>query len=171
MKKRILLFFTALLAVLTFASFNSGRAKAASWGATKVFTTPKSTRGTWYYKEDGKVKTLRITAHAVNGVKTYKVLRGKAEKKWNAKFAKADEKSDFKLENKVSTKQLEAYTYKYRGITGFNANGWLAGTGNGFYYVPVKRTVKGKKVKALRVGSGVKNYLSYYAYKSKKLAK
>jgi hypothetical protein len=34
----------------------------------------------------------------------------------------------------------------------------------------MKKTVKGKKVNALRVGSGAGNYFISYAYKDKKLA-
>lgn len=171
MKKKVLLFFTALLVILTFVGFNSENAKAASWGATQVFTTPKRTRGTWYCKEDGKVKKFRIATHAVDNVKLYNILTGKAGEKWNAKFDAANEKANFKLEDTVSTSQLQAYTFKYGDITGFNANGWLAGAGNGCYYVPVKKNVKGKKVNALRLGTGAKNYFLCYAYKNKKLAK
>jgi sarcosine oxidase delta subunit len=64
----------------------------------------------------------------------------------------ADKKADYKLADKVSNSQYEAYTFKFDGITGFNANGWLAGGGDGYYYVPMKKTVKGKKVNVLRVG-------------------
>ena len=171
MKKKVVLFFTALLVVLGLASVHTQKADAASWGAKKVFTTPKRTRGTWYYKEDGKVKKFKITAHTVNGVKLYKVLSDKEFDKWEDKLEKADEKSGYKLSDKVGESKLQVYTFKYRGVTGFNANGRLAGAGDGFYYVPVKRTVKGKKVNALRVGEGAGNYFSYYAYKKASLAK
>ena len=173
MKKKVVIFFTALLVILGLASVNTQKAKAATntWGAKEVFTPPKSTRGTWYYKEKGKVKKFSITAHTVNGLKLYKRLKGKTGDKIDSKFAEENEKSDFKLEEKVSTSKLEAYTFKYRGVTGFNANGWLAPTGNGFYYVSVKRTIKGKKVNALRVGEGAGNYFAYYAYKKASLAK
>ena len=66
---------------------------------------------------------------------------------------------------------FEAYTFKFHGVTGFNANGWLAGAGDGYYYVPVKKTIKGKKVNALRVGEGAGNYFVSYAYQNKKLIK
>lgn len=108
-------------------------------------------------------------AHTVNRLKLYKILKGKKADKIEDKFAAADEKSDYKLENKVSTSKLEAYTFKYRGVTGFNANGWLAGAG--FYYVPVVRNIKGKKISALRIGEGAGNYFAYYAYKKASLAK
>ena len=43
-------------------STTSQKAKAATntWGAKEVFTTPKSTRGTWYYKEKGNLITLTL---------------------------------------------------------------------------------------------------------------
>ena len=63
-----------------------------TWGAKEVFTTPKSTRGTWYYKEKGKVKKFSITAHTVNGLKLYKRLKGKTGDKIDSKFAEENEK-------------------------------------------------------------------------------
>lgn len=170
-KKKVVLFFTALLVVLGLASIHTQKADAASWGAKQVFTTPKRTRGTWYYKEYGRIKKVKVTAHTVNGLKLYKILKGKKADKIEDKFAADDEKSDYKLENKVSTSKLEAYTFKYRGVTGFNATGWLAGAGDGFYYVPVVRNIKGKKINALRIGEGAGNYFAYYAYKKASLAK
>ena len=80
-------------------------------------------------------------------------------------------KANYKLADKVGESAWACHTIKYHKITGFNADGWLAGSGDGFYYVPVKKNVKGKKVNALRVGEGAGNYLSYYAYKSRKLVK
>lgn len=46
MKKKVVLFFTALLVVLGLASVHTQKTDAASWGAKKIFTTPKRTRGT-----------------------------------------------------------------------------------------------------------------------------
>lgn len=40
-----------------------------------------------------------------------------------------------------------------------------------FYYIPVTRTVKGKKVKALKIATGADQYASAYAFKTKALAK
>lgn len=87
------------------------------------------------------------------------------------KLAQADKKSGYKLADKVGESAWACHTIKYHSNVEFNADGWLAGSGDGFYYVPVKENVKGKKVNALRVGEVAGNYLSYYAYKSKKLAK
>ena len=65
----------------------------------------------------------------------------------------------------------QAFTFKWHGITSFNTNAWLAGAGDGVYYVPVKHSRKGRKVNALRFGHGADNWLSFYAYKSRRLAK
>ena len=119
----------------------------------------------------GKVIRTKITAHTINGLKVYKVLKGKEADKWDKKLTAADETANYKLADKVSNSQYEAYTFKFHGITGFNANGWLAGGGDGYYYIPMKKTVKGKKVNVLRVGGGAGNYFISYAYKDKKLAK
>ena len=171
MKKKVLVFLAAFLMILGFASAYATTANAASWGAKKVFTTPKNTRGTWYHKEDGKIIKTKITAHTINGLKLYQVLKGKESDKWADKLAAADEKANYKLADKVSSSMFEAYTFKFHGVTGFNANGWLAGAGDGYYYVPVKKTIKGKKVNALRVGEGAGNYFVSYAYQNKKLIK
>ena len=39
------------------------------------------------------------------------------------------------------------------------------------YYIPVTRTVNGKKVKALRIATGAGPYTAAYAYKTKALVK
>ncbi len=176
MKKKLLLFLGAILLILGFAKLSSVNAdaatiKATDWGAKKVFTTPKKTRGVWYYKEGKKVKKFKITAHTIDGVKLYKELNGKNSDRWVNKLIKADKKSGYKLADKVGESAWACHTIKYHKIIGFNADGWLAGSGDGFYYVPVKKNVKGKKANALRVGEGAGNYLSYYAYKSRKLVK
>lgn len=54
MKKRILLVVSTLLLLLVVLGFNGSRAKAASWGAKAVYTTPVATRETWYYEKKGK---------------------------------------------------------------------------------------------------------------------
>ena len=68
-------------------------------------------------------------------------------------------------------KLSQAEIYKYKGKTGFNVNNWLPTAGDGVYYVPVTRTRDGKKVTALRIGTGANNYFASYAYKTKELAK
>lgn len=85
MKKKFLLLLSAFLLVLGLASVSSktdaATIKATDWGAKKAFTTPKKTRGTWYYKEDKKVKKFKITAYTIDGVKLYKDLNGKTSDK------------------------------------------------------------------------------------------
>ncbi len=171
MKKKFLLFFTALLLILGFAGMHNQKVSAAGWGAKTLYTTSKATRGTWYYKDGHHIIKTTITAHSVDGVKAYKILRGKARNKWTNKLDKRDERSDFKFSKKISESMLEAYNFNYRGVTSFHANGWLAAGGNGTYYTPIKRTIKGKKVNALRLGVGYKNKFLAYAYKNRKLAK
>lgn len=144
---------------------------AASWGAKTIFTTPKATRGTWYYKEDGKIKHCKITAHTLNGIKLYKVLSEKEFAKWDRKLEHQSLKKYRKSVAKLDKTQLQAYTFKWHGITSFNSTSWLAGAGNGIYHVPVTKTRNGKKVKALRLGYGAGNYFDRYGYRTRKLAK
>ena len=144
---------------------------AASWGAKSLFTTPKATRGTWYYKEDGRIKHCKITAHTVDGRKLYKILPEKEYAKWENRVEHQNIKEHRKLISKINTIQFQAYKLKWHGITSFNTNGWVTGAGNGIYYVPVTKTRHGKKVKAIRFGSGAGNYFDRYGYKTKKLAR
>lgn len=169
MKKRILVIISTLLLLLVGFGFNANQAKAA-WGAKSLYTTPIATRGTWYYKQKGKIKTLKINAHTLNGVKLYKALSDKEENKWAKKLVKADKKSGYKLADKVGLSQYETYSFTYRGRKGFNACGWLA-SGNGIYYAPVKKIIHGKRVNALRLGNGYHNFLKYYVYQNKNLLK
>lgn len=60
-----------------------------------------------------------------------------------------------------------AYNFK----KGFNVNNWVNLAGDGVYYIPVTRTVKGKKVKALKIATGADQHASAYAFKTKALAK
>ncbi len=144
---------------------------AASWGAKSLFTTPKATRGTWYYKEDGRIKHCKITAHTVDGRKLYKILPEKEYAKWENRVEHQNIKEHRKLISKINTIQFQAYKLKWHGITSFNTNDWVTGAGNGIYYVPVTKTRHGKKVKAIRFGSGAGNYFDRYGYKTKKLAR
>lgn len=173
MKKKISMLLIAILLMLGLSSTLTAKVSAASWGAKKVYTTPKRTRGNWYYKKNGKIKKLRITTHTLNGVKLYKILKGSAMESWTRKLAKADEDANFKLAKKVGNSKYEAYTFKFHGNYGFNASDWLAddSTNTGSYYAPVKKHRKGKTVTALRVGNGTDNSFSFYGYSSKKLAK
>lgn len=60
----------------------------------------------------------------------------------------------------------------YRGFLykkGFNVNNWVSVAGDVEYYLPVVKTVAGKKVKALKVATGAGPYTAYYAYKSRAL--
>lgn len=167
MKKHLLL----LLAFLSFGLLglagNSKTAQAAPWGARKVYTTPKATRGTWYYKEGHHIRRWKITAHYSHGRKLYRVLPSKSYDKWWHRLIRASRKKI----KKVDRTMWQAYTIRYHGIKGFNSNGWLTGAGDGIYYVPVHRTRHGKRVKALRFGGGARNWKMFYAYKSKRLAR
>ena len=155
---------------ITFSKSNHN-VNAASWGAKSLFTTPKATRGTWYYKEDGRIKHCKITAHTVDGRKLYKILPEKEYAKWENRVEHQNIKEHRKLISKINTIQFQAYKLKWHGITSFNTNGWVTRAGNGIYYVPVTKTRHGKKVKAIRFGSGAGNYFDRYGYKTKKLAR
>ena len=155
---------------ITFSKSNHN-VNAASWGAKSLFTTPKATRGTWYYKEDGRIKHCKITAHTVDGRNLYKILPEKEYAKWENRVEHQNIKEHRKLISKINTIQFQAYKLKWHGITSFNTNDWVTGAGNGIYYVPVTKTRHGKKVKAIRFGSGAGNYFDRYGYKTKKLAR
>ena len=155
---------------ITFSKSNHN-VNAASWRAKSLFTTPKATRGTWYYKEDGRIKHCKITAHTVDGRKLYKILPEKEYAKWENRVEHQNIKEHRKLISKINTIQFQAYKLKWHGITSFNTNDWVTGAGNGIYYVPVTKTRHGKKVKAIRFGSGAGNYFDRYGYKTKKLAR
>lgn len=155
---------------ITFSKSNHN-VNAASWGAKSLFTTPKATRGTWYYKEDGRIKHCKITAHTVDGRKLYKILPEKEYAKWENRVGHQNIKEHRKFISKINTIQFQAYKLKWHGITSFNTNDWVTGAGNGIYYVPVTKTRHGKKVKAIRFGSGAGNYFDRYGYKTKKLAR
>lgn len=144
---------------------------AAKWGATKVYTTPKATRGTWYYKQNGKINKLTITAHTVNGKKLYKVLSVKQSEKMEDKFYKLSDSKQKTLFKYFDTKIQEAKTVKWHGIASLNHRMWLVGNGSGPVYTPVTRTRHGVKTKALRCGAGARNWLQFYAYPTKSLAK
>lgn len=49
-----------------------------------------------------KLLEQKITAHTINGLKAYKVLKGKEADKWDKKLNAADEKANYKLADKVS---------------------------------------------------------------------
>lgn len=172
MRKQLVLLLTTILLVLGLG-ITPSKVQAASWGVTKMYTTPKNTRGTWYFKDDGKIKKLKITAHTLNGKKLFKILSDSAVEKWTKKLAKADQDSDFKLAKKVGNSKYEAYTIKFHGRYSFNANAWLAASSmdTGSTYAPVSKKRKGKKVTALRVGDGTDNSFSFYGYSSRKLVK
>lgn len=171
MKHLRLLLIVGILLLGVIAFTNNKNVYAASWGATKVFTTPKKTRGTWYFKEDGEMEKVTITAHTVNKLKLYHELKGKVSAKWDKKFRKLSDKKQIQLQKQFNKTRLAAYNFSFHGIKSFNANGWLATGGDGFYYTPVTRKVNGKKVKALRLGEGATNQLDTYAFHNKNLVK
>ena len=87
---------TTALFMLAIIVMGQNRVDAASWGAKNLFTTPKKTRGTWYYKHEGKIKKLKIATHTFNKIKLYKMLSSNKAIKWTKKLAKADKKSGYK---------------------------------------------------------------------------
>ena len=99
---------TTALFMLAIIVMGQNRVDAASWGAKNLFTTPKKTRGTWYYKHEGKIKKLKIATHTFNKIKLYKMLSSNKAIKWTKKLAKADKKSGYKLAQKVGISQYEA---------------------------------------------------------------
>lgn len=167
MKKKIVFLLTALLTVCLLAGMKAQKVSAAPWGARSLYTTPGRTRGTWYYKEGHHIRRWRITAHTSDGRKLYKVLPEKQYDKWWNKWRRAH----FRGQRKIDRTMWQAYTFKWHGIKGFNSNAWLAGAGDGIYYVPVRRTRHGHRVTALRFGGGARNWVMFYAYRSRRLAK
>lgn len=112
-------------------SFNNlnHNVNAASQGVKALFTTPKATRGTWYYKEDGKIRYCKITAHTVDGRKLYKVLPKKEYVKWKNRVERKNLKEHRKFIDKINNIQFQAYKLKWHGITSFNTNDWVTGAG------------------------------------------
>lgn len=169
MKKRILLFVVTFLTILGIASVHTTTVDAASWGAKEIFTTPKATRGVWYVKNGGLMSKFKITAHTDNGAKLYQPLTNKEQVKWLKKLMRVDEKTDYKVGDKIAKTMCQAKIVKIHGSTGFSDSSWLSGTTDEECYIPVKRTVKGKRVNALHLIEG--DFFDGYAYHSKKLAK
>lgn len=165
MKKKLLLFVSFLAGLLFLVSTSTYASKLPKgYGIAKTFTTPKATRGTWYYREKGDktISKVKITAHSVDGKKLYVPSQKFFEK--NVYNVSAKKRNQFikKTENIYA-----AANYK----KGFNVNNWVNLAGDGEYYIPVTRTVNGKKVKALRIATGAGPYTAAYAYKTKKLAR
>lgn len=171
MKKKVFTVLAALALVFGISFTLTNSAQAASWGAKTLYTTPKSVRGTWYAKQGKKVKKYTITAHTLNGVKMYKPLSDKQHDKYITKLSNLPTKQFRRTSNYLESHQLEAHNIKYNGVKGFNAIGWLSGAGDGIFYTPTTQTVNGKKVKALRLGTGADNHLQVYAYKNRNLAR
>lgn len=167
MKKKIL-FLMSLLAALTIGliGYKAEPVSAANqYGIAKKFTTPKATRGVWYYHEKGseKIEKLKITKHTAAGYKLYVP----SQKFFKKNVYQASVKKRNAFIKKVMKKNIYAgFLYK----KGFNVNNWVSVAGDGIYYLPVAKMVAGKKVKALRVATGAGPYTAYYAYKTKKLA-
>lgn len=69
------------------------------------------------------------------------------------------------------TTTVTRFLSRSKSIKGFNVNNWVNLAGDGEYYIPVTRTVNGKKVKALRIATGAGPYTAAYAYKTKALVK
>lgn len=181
MKHKIGVFLSAFVALLGISLFvNSNEVGAIStktkqyYGIQKEFVTPKATRGTWYSydKQTNKFHKIVITKNTAEGAKLFKALNAKQTDKMVKKINKMSDKQKRVFYNGIYNQKLsQAEIYKYKGKTGFNVNNWLPTVGDGIYYVPVTRTRNGKKVTALRIGTGAGNYLDSYAYKTKNLAK
>lgn len=166
MKKRGLFLISLLALVVTFGLVNNSKPVQAvnQYGIAKKFTTPKSTRGVWYYREKGadEIRTFKITKHTANGYKLYVP----SKKFFNKNVYSVSAKKRNAFIKKVMKKNI------YRGVLyrkGFNVNNWVSVAGDGVYYLPVAKTVAGKKVKALKLATGAGPYTAYYAYKTRKL--
>ncbi|WP_308554720.1 hypothetical protein [uncultured Lactobacillus sp.] len=181
MKHKFLTFLSVFVALLGISLFvNSNKVSAIStktkqyYGIRKEFVTPKATRGTWYSydMQTNKFHKIVITKNTAEGAKLFKALNAKQTDKMVKKINKMSNKQKRAFYNGIYDQKLsQAEIYKYKGKTGFNVNNWLPTVGDGIYYVPVTRTRNGKKVTALRIGTGANNYFDSYAYKTKKLAK
>ncbi|CCI84954.1 hypothetical protein FC52_GL001023 [Lactobacillus pasteurii DSM 23907 = CRBIP 24.76] len=171
MKKKIMWVLAAFLVVVGFAGMHSQKVAAAPWGAKKLYTTPAVARGTWYYKEEGKIKSLKITKHTFNGRKMYYELSSKDHEKYYDKWSSLPDKKQDKVYKYLEHTMMEVIPFKWKGIKSFNLHTWLLGNGAGEQVTPTTRTLHGKKVPALRVGGGAGNWLVFYAYKSPDLAK
>lgn len=167
MKKKILvvLSFIALLGVMAFALPKANtQAATTKYGIARKFTTPKATRGTWYYREgnEKKIYQLKITKHAVN--KNHLYVRSEKYFKKHVYGVNPTKLSKF-------IKQTENIYAAQKYQRGFNVNNWVNLAGDGNYYLPVTRKVNGKKVHALKLATGAGPYLAAYAYKTKALVK
>lgn len=184
MTRKIKVFFIIFISILgivglsTFTNQNNQKVEAKSiysvryWGATKKFTTPKALRGTWYYVNDAhELEKVRITTHKWNTATLYKALSDKQSEKFQNKYDKLSVKTQDKLANWFDKHALETVSEKWHGIKGINIHTWLVGEGGGAQYMPVTRRINGKKVKAIRIGGGAKNYFTAYAYHTKTLAR
>ena len=165
MKKKFLVILAFLSCLSLFAINKTQNVQAANkYGISRKYTTPKVTRGTWYYLEDGKMNKIKITAHTAAGSKLYVPSKAFFEK--NVYNVSTKKRNAFI--KKVMKKNIYAgYNYK----KGFNVNNWVNLAGDGVYYIPKKMTVKDTKVTALRIATGAGPYTSAYAFKSPELAK
>lgn len=181
MKHKLFAFLFAFVALLGITlAVNANTADAIStktkqyYGIQKEFVTPKATRGTWYSydMQSNKFQKIVITKNTAEGAKLFKALNAKQTDAMIKKINKMSNKQKRAFYNGIYDQKLsQAEIYKYKGKTGFNVNNWLPTAGDGVYYVPVTRTRDGKKVTALRIGTGANNYFASYAYKTKELAK
>ncbi|MDD6407427.1 hypothetical protein FYJ61_07095 [Lactobacillus equicursoris] len=168
MERKYRLILASLLVTNLFAVTIVNPVSAAPWGAKKLYTTPKATRGTWQYKDGRKTKKLKITAHTSNGRKLYRVLPTKQYDKWWTKMFRLPDSRRRRTVRYLEKHMWQAYSFTWHGKTGFNTNGWLAGAGAGEYCVPVTKKYHGVKTTVLRFGSGAGNWFDFYAYPVKK---
>ncbi|GAA3635590.1 hypothetical protein GCM10022297_12880 [Lactobacillus hamsteri] len=175
MKKRylFLLSLLAFLGVFTVGMQSQSQTVQAAnqYGIARKYTTPKATRGTWYYRETGKYSSdkktiykVKITAHTAAGNKLY--VPSESFLKKNVYNVSAKKRNAFI--KKVTKKNIyAAYDFK----KGFNVNNWINLAGDGIFYIPTTRKVNGKKVKALKIATGASQQAVSYAFKTKALAK
>lgn len=170
MKKKRFWLFVALLLV-GFMGMHSQKVEAAPWGAKKLYTTPVAARGTWYYKERGKIKSVKITKHTFDGKKMYYRLPLKEESKYYYKWVYLSNNKRDKVSKYLEQNMIEVIPFKWHGLNSFGLHIWLIGNGSGDLITPMNRIRHGKKVRVLRFGYGAGNWLVYYAYKSPELVK
>lgn len=171
-KNKLIVFLVSLLTLLVVGLSVNTNTASAKYGYAGKTTTPKSIRGTWYYKgwrngqKKNRIYKLSITVHKINGKTLYKLNKKYDDKFWS-------KSTSWKTRNKVfkvTKNWLNGQVLKYQGKPDLMVIGWLPGSGDGIDYVPVTRRAHGKRVKALRISTG-DYFTRVYAYKTRKLAR
>lgn len=168
MKKRILLVISALLIIFGLAGMHSQKIEAA-YGKRCVYTTQKALRGTWYYRDRAgknyKIYRMKITAHKIGPCHLY-IRNSKPVNdfdKWNT--AKQNQAM------KTTKYWLSCRNVKYKGQTILNTMGWFQSAGDGTYYIPARKYIGGRYVRAIRIAGGATMTTMNWAVPSKALAR